>query len=277
MTMMRTFLLMLALTMLVVIIGIALWGDAGASFGIIAAIIMNVLSYWFADKAVLAMTGARALAPGEHPKLVQMVQTLATNANLPMPKVYMIDTPEPNAFATGRDPEHGVVAVTRGIMQTLTDDELAGVIAHELAHIKHRDILISAIAATMAGIIAQTAYLFRFTGGRGSRSNPLVILAIIIVAPLAATLIRMGISREREFAADAGGAQISNDPKSLARALQKIERAAQQSTPDINPSTASLFIVNPFSAQTIMNLFSTHPPTAERVARLEAMASQPRP
>lgn len=277
MTSIRTFLLMLALTMMVVIIGIALWGDAGASFGIVAAIIMNLLSYWFADKAVLTMTGARAIAPGEHDALHQRVQALAHNAQLPMPKLYLIDTPEPNAFATGRDPEHGVVAVTSGILQTLDEDELDGVIAHELAHIKHRDILISAIAATMAGIIAQTAYLFRFSGGRGTRSNPLVILAIIIIAPLAATLIRLGISRDREFAADAGGAAISRKPLALAAALRKIEHAAHQSAPDINPSTASLFIVNPFSAQTVMSLFSTHPPTAERIARLQAISAKQLP
>lgn len=277
MTSIRTFLLMLALTMMVVIIGIALWGDAGASFGIAAAIITNLLSYWFADKAVLAMTGARAIAPGEYDALHQRVQALANNAQLPMPKLYLIDTPEPNAFATGRDPEHGVVAVTSGILRTLDEDELDGVIAHELAHIKHRDILISAIAATMAGIIAQTAYLFRFTGGRGTRSNPLVILATIIIAPLAATLIRLGISRDREFAADAGGAAISRKPLALADALRKIEHVAQQSALDINPSTASLFIINPFSAQTVMSLFSTHPPTAERIARLQAIHAKQLP
>lgn len=278
---MRTFLLMLVLTLIIVVIGVAVWGNAGASYGILLSIIMNVVSYWFADKAVLAMTGAQEVKSGEHPQLVRMVAQLAQNAQLPMPKVYILNTPEPNAFATGRDPEHGVVAVTTGIMHTLTDAELRGVIAHELAHIKHRDTLISAIAATMAGIITQLAYLLRFssyTGSRGAtRVNPLTAIVIIIIAPIAATLIRMGISRAREFAADAGGAQISGRPLDLANALAKIEQTSTNTLPNINPSTASLFIINPFSAQTIMSLFSTHPPTAERIKRLQEMAQSKHP
>lgn len=281
MTTLRTFLLMLALTMMIVVIGIAIWGNAGASYGIVLSIIMNIVSYWFADKAVIAMTGARPLKTGEYPQLTGMIQTLAQNAQLPMPAIYVLDTPEPNAFATGRDPEHGVVAVTTGIMNALNDNELAGVIAHELAHIKHRDTLISAIAATMAGIISQIAFLLRFSSFAGnrntSRSNPFAVIAIIVVAPIAATLIRLGISRAREFAADEGGAHISGQPLALASALSKIERANTNSAPDINPSTSSLFIINPFSSQTLLSLFSTHPPTNERIARLQEIAKATTP
>jgi heat shock protein HtpX len=281
MTTMRTFLLMLALTLLILFICIGVWGNAGANIGIGIAVVTNLLSYWFADKAVIAMTGARELRPGEFPQLTPIVQRLATAAGLPMPKLYVLETAEPNAFATGRDPEHSAVAVTSGIMNTLTEAELTGVIAHELAHIKHRDILISAIAATMAGIISQFAYVLRF-GGMGSsrnnsRSNPLAIIAIVLVAPLAATLIRLGISREREFAADEGGAQFSQNPLALADALAKIEQVSSQSALNVNPSTASLFIVNPFTSQRIMSLFSTHPPTSERIERLRAIAKQMHP
>lgn len=272
---------MLVLTMIIVVIGIAVWGNAGASYGILLSIIMNVISFWYADQAVLAMTGAKEVNAQTHPQLVATVADLAANAQLPMPKVYVLNDAAPNAFATGRDPAHGVVAVTTGIMQTLNEQELRGVIAHELAHIQHRDTLISAVAATLAGIITQLAYLLRFSsfaGSRGStRMNPIAVIAIIIVAPIAATLIRMGISRAREFAADAGGARISQQPLALARALAKIEQSSGTTVPDINPSTASLFIINPFSSQSIMSLFSTHPPTAERIARLEALARSMKP
>lgn len=280
MSIMRTFLLMLALTMLIVIICVAVWGNAGANIGIGIAVVTNILSYWFADKVVIAMTGARELRPGEYPQLAPIVQRLASAAAVPMPKLYVLDNPEPNAFATGRDPANSAIAVTAGIMNTLTEAELTGVIAHELAHIKHRDILISAIAATMAGIISQFAYLMRFNGignNRNSRTNPLTTIAIMLVAPLAATLIRLGISREREFAADEGGAQFSQDPLALAKALAKIEQISTQSPMNINPGAASLFIINPFSSQQIMSLFSTHPPTSERIARLQEIAKQMQP
>lgn len=281
MTTMRTFLLMLALTMLIVVICVGVWGSAGANLGIGIAVVTNLLSYWFADKAVIAMTGAREVRPGEFPQLAPIVQRLANAAGLPMPKLYVLDTAESNAFATGRDPEHSAVAVTTGIMNSLSQAELAGVIAHELAHIKHRDILISAIAATMAGIISQFAYVLRFSGlganRNNSRTNPLTMIGIVLVAPLAATLIRLGISREREFAADEGGAGFSKDPMALASALAKIEQMSNQSPMNINPSTASLFIINPFSSQRILSLFSTHPPTQERIERLRALAQQKTP
>ncbi|MFN8473311.1 MAG: zinc metalloprotease HtpX [Anaerolineae bacterium] len=274
--------LLTALTVLLIIIGQAVGGNAGMIIAGFLAVAMNFGAYWFSDRLVLSMSGARAVTPEEAPWLHRTVADLARRANLPMPKVYIIDSPVPNAFATGRSPERGVVAVTTGIQQTLTPDELAGVIAHELAHIKHRDTLLSAVVATVAGAItmvanmAQWAMIFGGFGGSDDEEggSPLAALPLLIIAPIAATLIQLGISRAREFQADEGGAAILGDPLPLARALAKIERAAQnEPIMAAHPATASLYIVNPLSGGALMRLFSTHPPTEERIARLEALAA----
>lgn len=274
--------LLTALTVLLIIIGQAVGGTAGMILAGALAVAMNFGAYWFSDRLVLSMSGARPVTAEEAPWLHRTVADLAQRANLPMPKVYVIDSPTPNAFATGRSPERGVVAVTTGIQQTLTQDELAGVIAHELAHIKHRDTLLSAVVATVAGAIAmianmaQWAMIFGGFGGGDDEEggNPLAALPLLIIAPIAATLIQLGISRAREFQADEGGAAILGDPLPLARALAKIERAAQNEPPmAATPATASLYIVNPLTGGGLLKLFSTHPPTEERIARLEALAA----
>lgn len=274
--------LLTALTVLLIIIGQAVGGTAGMILAGALAVAMNFGAYWFSDRLVLSMSGARPVTAEEAPWLHRTVADLAQRANLPMPKVYVIDSPTPNAFATGRSPERGVVAVTTGIQQTLTQDELAGVIAHELAHIKHRDTLLSAVVATVAGAIAmianmaQWAMIFGGFGGGDDEEggNPLAALPLLIIAPIAATLIQLGISRAREFQADEGGAAILGDPLPLARALAKIERAAQNEPPmAASPATASLYIVNPLTGGGLLKLFSTHPPTEERIARLEALAA----
>jgi heat shock protein HtpX len=278
--MLRTALLMTVMTVLVVVIGGSIAGQGGATLGVIIAIVMNMLSYWNSDTLVLAMTGARPFGAGDNPAIPQLVADLAQRAQIPTPKVYIVESAEPNAFATGRDPEHGVVAVTTGIMRTLNHDELAGVIAHELSHIKNRDTLVSAISASMAGVITQFAYLLRWSsllGGNRQRGGTSMLssLALMIVAPLAATLIQMGISRTREYAADEGAAQITGKPLALADALTKIDTHAQSQPASFsqNPATASLFIINPFNGG-LAAWFSTHPPTADRVARLQSLAQQ---
>lgn len=274
--------LLTALTVLLIIIGQAVGGTAGMILAGALAVAMNFGAYWFSDRLVLSMSGARPVTAEEAPWLHRTVADLAQRANLPMPKVYIMDSPVPNAFATGRSPERGVVAVTTGIQQTLTQDELAGVIAHELAHIKHRDTLLSAVVATVAGAIAmianmaQWAMIFGGFGGGDDEEggNPLAALPLLIIAPIAATLIQLGISRAREFQADEGGAAILGDPLPLARALAKIERAAHNEPPmAATPATASLYIVNPLTGGGLLKLFSTHPPTEERIARLEALAA----
>ncbi|MFN8485734.1 MAG: zinc metalloprotease HtpX [Anaerolineae bacterium] len=274
--------LLTALTVLLIMIGQAVGGATGMMLAGLLAVAMNFGAYWFSDRLVLSMSGAKPVTPEEAPWLHRTVAELAQRANLPMPKVYVMDSPVPNAFATGRSPERGVVAVTTGIQQTLTPDELAGVIAHELAHIKHRDTLLSAVVATVAGAIAmianmaQWAMIFGGFGGGDDEEggNPLAALPLLIVAPIAATLIQLGISRAREFQADEGGAAILGDPLPLARALAKIERAARNAPPmAATPATASLYIVNPLTGGGLMKLFSTHPPTEERIARLEALAA----
>ena len=274
----RTTLLMAALTGLFLLIGGMLGGQSGMTMALVIAFVMNFGAYWFSDKLVLSMSGARELAPNEGVELRNMVAQLATQAQLPMPKVYIVESAVPNAFATGRSPETGVVAVTTGITHLLTRDELAGVIAHELAHIQHRDTLISAISATLAGALAYLADMFRWFSIFGSNDedapNPLALLALSIVAPIAATLLHMGISRAREFMADERGAEILGNPLALASALAKIEQGAQQMHLHTNPATASLYIINPFSGQTILSWFSTHPPTSERIARLKELAQR---
>jgi heat shock protein HtpX len=266
----KTALLLGVLSALLMFIGEMLGGGQGLMFGFFFAVAMNFGSYWFSDKVVLRMYSASQVGPEN--RLYQIVQRLASRAGLPMPKVYIIPQPSPNAFATGRNPHHAAVAATEGILQILDDDELEGVIAHELAHVKHRDILISSIAATLAAAIMMVSRFAMFWGGGRSDdregSNPIALFATIILAPIAAMLIQAAISRSREYDADAGGAAIAGDSRGLVKALQKIEAAAQRVPLDANPATAHMFIVKPFSAQALLGLFSTHPPTEDRVRAL---------
>jgi heat shock protein HtpX len=277
---MKTALLMAILTVLLVVVGNAIGGQNGMVMAFVFAVIMNFGTYWFSDKIVLRMYGAQELTQAENPQLYQMVHELAGRAGLPMPKLFVIRGEQPNAFATGRDPNHAAVAVTEGITQLLSRDELRGVISHELAHVKHRDILVGTVAATIAGAISMLANMAQwamiFGGGRSSDDreggNPIAGLVMMIVAPIAAMLIQMAISRSREFLADEGGAQISGNPLSLASALKKLNARAQQIPMEASPATAHMFIVNPLRGGGFAKLFSTHPPMEERVARLEAMA-----
>lgn len=270
----KTVLLLGALSGLLLVIGDTVAGPNGLMLGLIVAAVMNLGSYWFSDKIVLRMYRAQEVGP-EHP-LYRITERLARQGGLPMPKVYVIPDPSPNAFATGRNPEHAAVAATQGIMQILSEHELEGVIAHELAHVKHRDILISSIAATLAAAIMFAArmamYAGMFGGGRQDDreqgSNPIALLAMMILAPLAAMLIQAAISRSREFSADAGGAQIVGNPYGLADALRKIDAASRRVPLDANPATAHMFIVKPFSGAGLMSLFSTHPPTEARISAL---------
>ncbi len=278
MNMMKTFLLMGLLTVLLVLLGDWIGGQGGMMIAFLFALIMNFGSYWFSDKIVLRMYNAQEVTRADAPWLVDMVQDLAGRAGLPMPKVYMIPQAQPNAFATGRDPQHAAVAVTEGITKTLTQDELRGVLAHELAHVKHRDILIGTVAATIAGAISMIANMAQwalfFGGGRSNDregGNPLGSLVMIIVAPIAALMIQMAISRSREFSADEGGAQIAGNPLSLASALKKLAATAEAIPMQASPATAHMFIVSPLTGGGIKTLFSTHPPLEERIARLEAM------
>lgn len=281
----KLFALMAALTALFLVIGNALGGTFGLIIAVVFAAVMNLGAYWFSDSIVLRMAGAREVSREEAPWFYETVEQLSARAGLPMPRLYLIDEDVPNAFATGRSPSKGVVAVTTGISRLLTKEELAGVIAHELAHIKNRDTLISAVTATIAGAIAAIAdmwmwsQIFSMFGGGDDEEggNPIGELLLVIVAPIAATLIQLGISRAREFQADELGARILGDPLPLASALEKIEWAAQRGFMQQNPATASLYIVNPLSgAGGMMRWFSTHPPTEERIARLRAMARQGR-
>lgn len=275
---MKTFFLMGLLTVLLVLLGNWLGGQGGMMIAFLFAMIMNFGSYWFSDSIVLRMYRAQEVTRAEAPALVDMIQDLSGRAGLPMPRVYIIPQEQPNAFATGRDPEHAAVAVTQGIMRTLTQDELRGVLGHELAHVKHRDILIGTVAATMAGAISMVAQMAQFAlmfgGGRSSdreEGSPMGGIILMIVAPIAAMMIQMAISRSREYLADEGGAQIAGNPLSLANALRKLEARAEAIPMDANPATAHMFIVSPLTGGGIMSLFSTHPPTEERIARLEAM------
>jgi heat shock protein HtpX len=277
----KTFLLMLALTILFILVGSVIGGKNGAIYAFVFAGLMNFVMYWFSDKIVLRMYGAKEVTQGEAPELYQIVGELTNKASLPMPKVYIIENDTPNAFATGRNPEHAAVAVTSGILRILSREELMGVIGHELSHIQHRDILISTIAATMAGAISMLASMARwgaiFGGGRsdneegGGGGNIVFVLLFTMVASVSAMLIQMAISRSREYLADEGGAHLSH-PLSLAKALGKLEVAAQRIPMEANPSTAHMFIVNPLRGGGVLSLFSTHPPIEERIARLEEMA-----
>ena len=275
---MKTAILMAAITALFMLIGRWLGGQTGMMLALVVALGMNFFSYWFSDTMVLKMYNAQQVDESTAPQFVGMVRELATKAGLPMPKVYLIQEDAPNAFATGRNPEHAAVAATTGILRALSERELRGVMAHELAHVKHRDILISTVSATMAGAISMLANFGMMFSGRDSEgrpSNPIAGLLVALLAPLAASLIQMAISRAREFEADRGGAEISGDPQALASALQKIHRLAQGiplEAAERHPETAQMMIMNPLSAGGLRGLFSTHPPTEERVAALMAMA-----
>ena len=276
---MKTFLLMGALTALLVLIGDLIGGRSGMITAFGFAFVMNFAGYWFSDKIVLAMYGAQEVEESQAPRLFGIVRKLTQEAGLPMPKVYMILAEQPNAFATGRDPNHAAVAVTEGIMRLLNEDELEGVLAHELAHVKRRDILIGTIAATIAGAVMMLSRMaFFFGGGRDNEEgggNMIAALIAMIVGPIAALLIQMAISRSREYGADEGGAEISHKPLALASALEKLERGAEAVPMDANPATAHMFIVNPLSGGGLVRLFSTHPPIPDRIERLEEMARRP--
>ncbi len=272
----RTFLLMAILTVLFVWIGGALGGQNGAIIAFVAAGAMNFFAYWFSDKMVLKRYRAQEASANNNPRLYNMVAALASKANLPMPKVYIIPEQTPNAFATGRNPSHAAVAATEGILNLLDDKELAGVMAHELTHVKNRDILTSTIAATFAGAIAMLGQVSRFGGsGRQGNKNPIVLILIMVGAPLIAMIIRMAISRVREYVADKGGAEISGEPMGLAHALNKLQHGVQQNPISSrgNPAHAHMFIINPFFGG-LQKLFATHPSTEERIKRLQAIAAQ---
>ncbi len=276
----KTFLLLAAMTALILAIGQMLGGRGGMMLALIFAAVMNLGSYWFSDKIVLAMYHAQPVTESEAPELFGIVSELTQRASLPMPKVYIIPEEAPNAFATGRNPEHAAVAVTQGILRILDRNELSGVLAHELGHVKHRDTLIMAIAATIAGAISHLATMAMWgamLGGRHSDDdeggNPIAALVAMIVAPFAAMLIQMAISRSREYLADDAGAEFSGNPMYLANALRKLEAWKKEIPMQAgSPATAHLFIVNPFAGGGMAKLFSTHPATEERIARLEAMA-----
>ena len=278
MNIMRTGLLLAAMTGLFIAIGFLLGGQAGMLIAFLIAAAMNFFAYWNSDKMVLRMHGARQVERSVVPELYATVERLAMRAGLPMPAVYVIDTPQPNAFATGRNPENAAVAVTIGLLDALDKRELEGVLAHELAHIKNRDTLIMTMTATLAGAISMLANFALFFGG--SRNNPLGLIGTIllmILAPLAAMLVQMAISRTREYAADRTGAEISGNPLSLASALSRLESGARRTTnrdAEANPASAHLFIVNPLNGQNMDNLFSTHPATANRIRALEELAGR---
>jgi heat shock protein HtpX len=272
----RTMFLLTALTLLFIFVGQMIGGRQGAAFAFALALIINIGSYWFSDKLVLAMYRAKPVSPTEAPRLYSIVQALALSARLPMPKLYIIPNQSANAFATGRNPQHAVVAVTEGILGLLDEDELTGVLAHELAHVRNRDMLIGSIAATLAGAImmlanmARWAAIFGGVGGRDDRNNggALGLLVAAIVAPIAALLIQMAVSRSREYQADSAGAGIAGSPYGLAKALAKLESSAKTRPIQANPASAHLFIVNPLRGKNIWNFFSTHPPIEDRIRRL---------
>ena len=279
MNVMKTALLMAAMTGLFLAIGYLIGGQSGMLIALLVATGMNFFAYWNADKAVLRMYGARPVDEASAPELYRIVSGLAQNAGLPMPKLYVIENPQPNAFATGRNPQNAAVAATTGLLERLSKEEVTGVIAHELAHVKNRDTLTMTITATLAGAISMIAnFGLWFGGGSNSRNNPLGgigALLLVILAPLAAMLVQFAISRSREYEADRIGSEISGRPLWLASALEKIQHAAQRIDnidAERNPATAHLFIINPLHGQSMDNLFSTHPSTANRIARLEAMA-----
>jgi heat shock protein HtpX len=276
----KTVVLMTVMMVLFILVGNLIGGQSGMMVAFVISLAMNFGSYWFSDKIVLKMYKAREISREQFPRLYNSVENLAMTANLPMPKVYIMENPTPNAFATGRDPNHSAVAVTTGIMNLLNKEELEGVLAHELTHIKNRDILVGTIAATLVGTITFIArmagWAAMFSGGRDERDRGSVVgdLALMIIAPIAAMLIQMAISRSREYMADEGGSNISGNPLALASALNKLQRG-NELVPMTNAGTSSahMFIVNPLSGRSLMKLFSTHPPIEERVERLQEIAA----
>ena len=278
----KTGLLLAVLTALLVLIGGAVGGQQGMIIAFFFAVVMNFFSYWYSDKVVLAMYQAQPVDEASAPRLYSIVRRLATRGGLPMPRVYLIPSDTPNAFATGRDPQHAVIAVTEGLMRILDEEELEGVLAHELAHVKNRDMLISTIAATLAGAITYLAHMAQWAamfGGRGHSddeegTNPIAAIVMAILAPIAAMLIQMAVSRSREYQADATGARIAGKTWGLSKALEKLQMAQQAIPMHANPATAHLFIVNPLSGRSLATLFSTHPPLEERIERLRTMRVQ---
>ncbi len=284
MNLMKTTVLLAALTGLLVLVGELIGGPSGAVLFLILAGAMNFFAYWFSDKVALKMAGAHEVTESEEPGLFSIVHNVAQLSGMPMPRVYVIETDSPNAFATGRNPQHAVVAVTSDIRRILNDRELTGVLGHEMGHVRNRDILTSSIVATLAGAISMIAQMLMFSemfgggfggGGRRDNQNPLLLLVAMLVAPIAASLIQLGISRQREYAADKTGAEVTHDPEALASALEKLERGVQvrpmQPTP-VQQSVSALYIVKPFSSEGgLHNLFSTHPPLEERIRRLRSM------
>jgi heat shock protein HtpX len=274
----KTAILMAAITALFGLVGGMMGGETGMVLALLFALAMNFFSYWFSDKMVLKMYNAQEVDASSAPQFYKMVQELVQRADMPMPKVYLIQEDAPNAFATGRNPHNAAVAATTGILRILSERELRGVMAHELAHVKHRDILISTISATMAGAISALANFAMIFGGRDSEgrpANPIAGIAVALLAPLAASVIQMAISRAREFEADRGGAEISGDPLALASALDKIHRYAQGipfATAEAHPATAQMMIMNPLSGGGLRGLFSTHPATEDRIAKLQDLA-----
>jgi heat shock protein HtpX len=275
---MKTTLFLALLTGLFVAVGGLLGGQNGMVMAFGLALVMNFISYWFSDKIVLKMYGAQPLSEGEAPGVYRIVRGLATRAGIPMPKLYLLPSAAPNAFATGRSPQHAAVAVTEGILRIMDETELEGVLAHELSHVLNRDVLISTVAATIAGAISMLANIAQwgmmFGGSRDDEdrgTNPIALILTIILAPLAAMLIQMAVSRSREFQADASGARLTRNPNGLASALGKLDQASRVVHMNANPATAHLFIVNPLTGRSLMNLFMTHPPIQERIARLRAM------
>ena len=274
----KTAFLLGLMTGLILLVGGLIGGRGGMTIALVLAIAMNFISYWFSDKIVLAMYRARKIEQADDPRLYSIVERLAARANIPMPRLFLIPQDQPNAFATGRNPKHAAVAVTAGIMQLMDDQELEGVLAHELSHVTNRDILISSIAATIAGAIAYLAHMAQWAaifggfGGRDDRDRGgggiIGLLATAIIAPIAATMIQLAISRSREFEADKSGAELAGSPFGLARALEKLGKASGRIPMDANPATAHMFIVSPFSGHALMKLFSTHPPLEERIRRL---------
>ncbi len=274
----KTALLLAILTVMLVLIGGAIGGERGMVLAFGMALVINFSSYWFSDKIVLAMYGAQPIEEAQAPGLYAMVRRLATRAGIPMPRVYLIPADTPNAFATGRNPQHAAVAVTEGIMRLLDEEELEGVLAHELSHVRNRDVLIGTIAATMAGAITYLAHMAQWAAMFGGQrddeeggGNPFAMILLAVLAPIAALLVQMAVSRSREYQADATGARLAGKTWGLAKALEKLQMAQQVAPMAANPATAHLFIVNPLSGRALMNLFSTHPPLEERIARLRAM------
>jgi len=268
----RTTILFATLGGLLVVIGAAIGGPSTALLFLFIALAINLLSYFFSDKMALKMSGAKPIEESEAPRLYQIVRELTTRAGLPMPRLYMIPQDQPNAFATGRNPKHSAVAVTQGITKLLSEDELRGVLAHELAHIQHRDILIQSVASAIGAAITYLAYMFMWFGGDDESPLSLVAsLAMVLLAPIAASIIQLSISRQREYAADAGGAEICGNPESLASALLRLEQGAEAIPMQVNQAAEPLYIVKPFKGGGIAGLFSTHPPIEERVRRLRQM------